>query len=241
MNTSVLDLPTPVAPRLRRPGWRDPRLLAGVALVAASVVLGSWAVRTAQRTVPVYVARESIVAGQRVEPGVLAVVDVRLGAADVGRYLSADEPLPAGGTALRTVGAGELVPRAAVGAADDVDVRPVAIGLVRPPAKAVTTGALVDLWFTPSESSGPADGAADGAVDGAARGPGDGTAPSELVPHPVATGLTVAEVSRPDGGFTVAGAATVQVLVPTGSLAAVLAALSADGTVDVVPLPGSGG
>jgi hypothetical protein len=237
MNTSVLDLPTPVAPRLRRPGWRDPRLLAGVALVAASVVLGSWAVRTAQRTVPVYVARESIVAGQRVEPGVLAVVDVRLGAADVGRYLSADQPLPAGGTALRTVGAGELVPRAAVGAADDVDVRPVAIGLVRPPAKAVTTGALVDLWFTPSESSGPADGT----VDGAAGGTGDGAAPAELVPHPVATGLTVAEVSRPDGGFTVAGAATVQVLVPTGSLAAVLAALSADGTVDVVPLPGSGG
>jgi hypothetical protein len=230
MNASVLDLPTPVAARLRRPGWRDPRLLAGVAMVAASVVLGSWAVRTAQRTVPVYVAREAIVAGQAVGPDVLAVVDVRLGAVDVGRYLSADEPLPAGGTALRTVGAGELVPRAAVGDAADLDVRPVAIALVRPPAKAVTAGAVVDLWFTPAEKTAPGDDPVS-----------DGTVADDSAPHPLATGLTVAEVSRPDGGFTVAGAATVQVLVPSGSMSAVLAALSGKGTVDVVPLPGSGG
>ncbi|MGY4643067.1 hypothetical protein [Cellulomonas sp. URHB0016] len=236
MNASVLDLPTPVAARLRRPGWRDPRLLAGVAMVAASVVLGSWAVRTAQRTVPVYVARESIVAGQRVEPGLLAVVDVRLGSVDVGRYLAADEPLPEGATVLRTVGAGELVPRAAVGAAQDVDVRPVAITLVRPPAKAVTAGALVDLWFTPAERT-DADKASDGGGDGAAP---DAT-PDETVPHELATGLTVAEVSDPDGGFAVAGGATVQVLVPSTLLAVVLAALSGDGTVDVVPVPGSGG
>jgi len=233
MNTSVLDLPAPVAPRLRRPGWRDPRLLAGVALVAASVVLGSWAVRTAQRTVPVYVARESIVAGQAVDLSMLAVVDVRLGSADVGRYLSAGVPLPEDGTALRTVGAGELVPRAAIGAADDVDVRPVAIGLVRPPAKAVTPGAVVDLWFTPAEQA-DADGAAGGSADA-------GGEPDESGPHPLAEGLTVAEVARPDGGLAVAGAATVQVLVPTTSLPEVLAALSADGTVDVVPVPGSGG
>ncbi|MBO9555535.1 hypothetical protein [Cellulomonas sp.] len=230
MTTSVLDLPAPVASRLRRPGWRDPRLLAGVAMVAASVALGSWAVRTAQRTVPVYVAREAIVAGQAIEPDALAVVDVRLGSVDVGRYLSADEPLPADGTALRTVGAGELVPRAAVGDAADVAVRPVAIGLVRPPAKAVTVGALVDLWFTPPERD-PADGTM-----------GEGAAAADdALPHPLASSLTVAEVTRPDGGFAATGAATVQVLVPTDALADVLAALSTDGTVDVVPLPGSGG
>src|SRR5699024_7184933 len=36
-----LELPSPAAVRLRRPGWRDPRLLLGVVLVAASVALGS--------------------------------------------------------------------------------------------------------------------------------------------------------------------------------------------------------
>ncbi|MBN9374777.1 MAG: hypothetical protein J0I40_05175, partial [Cellulomonas sp.] len=59
METGTLDLPAPVAQRLRRPGWRDPRLLTGLALVAASVALGSWALRAAERTVPVFVVRET--------------------------------------------------------------------------------------------------------------------------------------------------------------------------------------
>src|SRR3954470_7422509 len=79
MDTSVIDLPAPVAARLRRPGWRDPRLLAGIAMVAASVVLGSWAVRSAQATVPVYVTRAALVPGDHVSVDGLAVVDVRLG------------------------------------------------------------------------------------------------------------------------------------------------------------------
>lgn len=41
------------APRLRPPGWRDPRLLTGIVLVAMSVALGSWLVASAGRTVPV--------------------------------------------------------------------------------------------------------------------------------------------------------------------------------------------
>ena len=94
METTVLDLPAPVAPRLRRPGWRDPRLLAGVAMVAGSVALGSWAVRSAQSTVPVYVARTALVPGDRVEPGALLVQDVQLGAVDLGGYLRADRALP---------------------------------------------------------------------------------------------------------------------------------------------------
>src|SRR3954452_20167145 len=68
MDSAVLDLPAPVAARLRRPGWRDPRLLVGVVMVAASVALGSWAVQSAQTTVPVYVARDALVPGQRLEP-----------------------------------------------------------------------------------------------------------------------------------------------------------------------------
>ena len=38
MDTSVMDLPAPVATRLRRPGWRDPRLLAGIADPQAGTV-----------------------------------------------------------------------------------------------------------------------------------------------------------------------------------------------------------
>jgi hypothetical protein len=227
METSVLDLPAPVAPRLRRPGWRDPRLLAGVAMVAGSVALGSWAVRSAQATVPVYVARTALVPGDRVDAGALVVRDVQLGSVDLDGYLRADRPLPDEATVLRVVGAGELVPRAALGDAAEGDVRPVAVPLEHAPSRALVVGALVDLWFVP-------DGASDGAGEGA-EGATTG------VPRPLAVGLTVAEVDTPDGAFSVGGASTVQVLVPSEALADVLGALAGPGSVDVVPVPGSGG
>src|SRR5690606_13585820 len=57
------DLPSPAAPRLRRPGWRDPRLAFGLLLVAGSVALGSWAVSSAGRTVAVYAVAETVTPG----------------------------------------------------------------------------------------------------------------------------------------------------------------------------------
>ena len=220
MDTSVIDLPAPVAARLRRPGWRDPRLLAGLAMVAASVLLGSWVVRTAQATVPVYVSRAALVPGDRLEVDQLAVVDVRLGTVNLDHYLRADEPVD-DGVVVRVVGRGELIPSSAIGDAADLDVRPVSVTLERAPSQDVTEGARVDLWFTPAPSTG------------------DGARPEE--PHQLASGLVVAEVSTQDGAFSVGSGTQVQVLVPSDQLPEILTALSADGTVDVVPVPGSGG
>ena len=220
METSVIDLPAPVAARLRRPGWRDPRLLAGLAMVAASVLLGSWVVRTAQATVPVYVSRAALVPGDRLEVDQLAVVDVRLGTVNLDHYLRADRPVATDGVAVRAVGRGELVPASAVGSSADLDLRPVSVTLTRAPSSDVVPGALVDLWFTP-----PA--------------PRDGTQPAE--PDELAGGLTVAEVSTPSGAFGASGGSAVQVLVPSSLLPVVLTALAADGTVDVVPVLGTGG
>src|SRR5450759_3907569 len=81
-----------VASRLRRPGWRDPRLLAGVVLVAHGVLTPG-----------------QPLSGERV--GVM-----RLHLADASRYLSPDESLPTGAVITRTVGDGELIPRSSVGA-----------------------------------------------------------------------------------------------------------------------------
>lgn len=220
MDTSVMDLPAPVATRLRRPGWRDPRLLAGVAMVAASVLLGSWAVRTAQATVPVYVSRAALVPGDRVVSQDLAVVDVRLGTVNLDHYLRADAPIDQDVVAVRAVGRGELVPASAVGSAADLDLRPVSVTLTRAPSGDVVPGALVDLWFTP-----PA--------------PDEDDEPTE--PRELAGGLTVAEVSTPTGAFRAAGGSSVQVLVPSALLPEILTALSAEGTVDVVPVLGAGG
>lgn len=218
METSTPDLPAPVAARLRRPGWRDPRLLAGIALVAASVALGSWALRAAERTVPVYAARETTVPGTAIDAGTLAVVDVRLGAVDLAHYVRADRPLPQGAVALRVVEAGELLPASAVGSADDLALRPVSVPVSGQVPEAVRAGARVDLWFSPKARTGD---------DGPA-------APSQL-----AVALTVAEVDRPQGAFAAGGTTTVHVLVPTDDLPEVLGALAADGRVDVVAVPGS--
>lgn len=224
MDTAVLDLPAPVANRLRRPGWRDPRLLAGVAMVAAAVALGSWVVRSAQHVVPVYAARHAIVAGDTVHADDLVVVGVR--GVDLARYLRADVAVT-DVVALRTVGAGELVPRAAVGDASAVDVRSVAVPLASAPGHAIAVGAVVDLWFTPRPESGATDGT------------GAGSSASSAAARPLATGVTVAEVSSGDGAFATQSGATVHVLVPSTQLADVLEALAADGTVDVVPVPGA--
>ena len=53
----MTDLPTPTATRLRRPSWRDSRLLVGVLLVLVSTVLGSVVVARADDRVPVYAVK----------------------------------------------------------------------------------------------------------------------------------------------------------------------------------------
>lgn len=211
METTALDLPAPVAARLRRPGWRDPRLLTGLALVAGSVALGSWLVRAAEATVPVYVARAATVPGAALDAGALAVADVRLGSVELGRYLRADEPLPPDAVALRVVGPGELVPRSAVGSAAELALRPVSIPVRGELPEAVRAGAQVDLWFTPEAGA----------------------------PRQLAQALTVAEVARPQGAFAAGGTTTVHALVAADELPGVLAALAEDGRVDVVAVPGS--
>jgi hypothetical protein len=214
MSTSTTVLPAVQANRLRRPGWRDPRLLVGVALVVLSVVAGSWVLRAGARTVGVYAAAGVLVPGDAVDAGALTVVQVR--GVEAGRYLSADDPPPHGAVVLRTVGRGELVPRSAVGAAAELSVRAVSVPLRAAPPADLTAGALVDLWFTPKDGD---------------RAGG---------PRALVTGADVAGVST-DRSSLAAGAGTVQVLVATDELATVLAALSADGVVDVVPVPGSAG
>jgi hypothetical protein len=217
MDTMVGAPVSPVGVRLRRPGWRDPKLGIGVLIVAAAVALGSWVVSAAEASTPVYVAAEALTPGETVGADQVAVARVRLQTAEAGRYLSAAEPLPAGSVVVRAVGDGELLPRAAVARSADLDVRPVAIEVTEPPSAGVAEGALVDVWVTPEVQ--------------------DGQAP---VPRLLAERLTVAEVARPSGAFAVGAETTVHVLVPTKSLADVLGALATRQAVDVVLVPGTG-
>jgi hypothetical protein len=208
---------SPVGMRLRRPGWRDPKLLVGLLLIALSVAFGAWAVSAAEGSTPVYIVRGALTPGEPLGADQVAVARVRLAAAEAELYLSASEPLPDDAVAVRAVGDGELLPRAAVAEEADLTMRPVAVPVADPPSDGVGEGALVDVWVTPEAE--------------------DGQAP---VPRLLAERLTVAEVTRPTGGFAVGAETVVHVLVPTDALPDVLGALAARQAVQVVLVPGTG-
>ncbi|GAB3593012.1 flagellar protein FlgA [Angustibacter peucedani] len=134
-----------MARRLRRPSWRDPRLVVGLALVLASVVLVALVVQHADDTRPVWAARRALTPGEQVTSADLVVRDVRVAGGDE-TYLPATGDLAAGQVVLRYVGAGELLPRAAVGPRDQVDLRPVAVPVSPEAADGLQPGALVDVW-----------------------------------------------------------------------------------------------
>ncbi|WP_334171012.1 SAF domain-containing protein [Sinomonas sp.] len=130
--------------RLRKPSWKDPRLLLGLLLVLASVAGVVGLVRSAEAGNVVYAAKDDIPVGQPVGLDQLVPVEVRLGAA-LDRYV-AEGDLPSGRVAVQRVSKGDLIPASSLGSADVLGRSPVAIGLQEPlPAEAVA-GTRADVW-----------------------------------------------------------------------------------------------
>ena len=156
------DAPAPPVPRrVRPPRWLDLRLVLGVLLVLGSVLLGARVVGAADATIPVWAAQGDLAAGTVLTEDDLTVVDVRLDAVAEG-YL-AGSVRPAGRTLARAVGAGELLPRAALEAPSElVQVAlPVQAGWVPP---GLQRGRLVDVYAVADPAAG-AVGSADGSVN----------------------------------------------------------------------------
>ena len=147
-----LDLPQ--AQRDRRAGWRDPRLWVGVGLVALSVVVGAQVVGEADDSVAVWAARHDVAAGTVLEQDDLVPKQVRFAdPADAQLYLPASGGLPVRRHLARTLGPGELLPRAGLVDAPDGQVQ---LSVALPSAQvppSVRPGGVVDLWFVPSNSS----------------------------------------------------------------------------------------
>jgi hypothetical protein len=142
----------PLAVRATRPGWRDPRLWVGVAIVAVSVVVGARLLAAADDTVPVWALSADMGTGAHLTEGDLVAHRVRFADGDaLDRYFAADEELPADLELTRPVSAGELLPRTAVGSAtgtDTVEV-PIAVDAEQVPPS-VESGAVVDVYLVPS-------------------------------------------------------------------------------------------
>ena len=147
---------TPAARRASAPGWRDPRLWLGLVIVAASVLAGALVLGSSDDTVPVWAAADSLGTGHVLTADDLAVRQVRFDDSDAaGLYFGADEQLPADLALSRDVGAGELLPRAAVGPSSHQDLRqvPVSVAPGGVPG-AVGVGDTVDVYLRPSSRTG---------------------------------------------------------------------------------------
>ena len=138
-----MDVPaSPPARRLRQPSGFEPRMLAGLLLVAVSVATGAKVVASADRSVRVWALSRDVAAGTVLADGDLRVARVRL--FDSGpAYLAATE-FPSGRSVVRDLREGELLPAAAV------RTTPAAV-LVNVPvqpqnAPAVLRGQAIDVW-----------------------------------------------------------------------------------------------
>ena len=210
------------AARLRRPSWRDARLLVGVALVLASVATGARVVALADRTVPVFAARRTLASGAPLTKDVVTVVHVRLTGTQA-RYLSARAELPQGRILLRVIGQGEIVPLSALGSVSEMARRPVTVPLDAPPAPGLVVGGSADVWASARRRETAAGGVAG----------------SYASPRPIATSVEIASVARAGSALSSARGSSVQVLLDETELPALLDALANGARVAVVPVPGS--
>ncbi|MQA05275.1 MAG: flagellar biosynthesis protein FlgA [Streptosporangiales bacterium] len=160
--------PVPAASRVRGPRWRDARLLIGLLLVLASVAVGARLFATADRTTAVWAAARSMDEGSVLAADDLVKRQVRL--LDVtDKYLAASTT-PVGYVLTRAVGAGELMPSAAVRKPSKAASRrqvTVPVNRGRLPA-GLAAGRRVDVYVTPeseaAEEPQPSDLAVSGAV-----------------------------------------------------------------------------
>ncbi|WP_108717927.1 hypothetical protein [Miniimonas sp. S16] len=203
------ELRGPLAPTVTvRPFWRTPRFALGLALVAAAVALGSWAVERASSGEQAWVATTDLAPGDRLTADVVTAVRLSWDGAS-GTYLAGDA-LPQDGVVTSFVGAGELVPSSAVGTAADVTGRPVPVPV--PAGAQVRPGAVVDLWSVPDGDDGEAT--------------------------VLAEGVTVLGVEEDSGLFRSASGEVARVLVPADVVGAVLQAQADGATVTLVEHPG---
>ncbi|TIC81649.1 hypothetical protein [Nocardioides sp. GY 10127] len=148
---------TPSATRVRQTGWRDPRLWIGVAIVAASVVLGARVMAGADDTVTVWSAGADLPAGTTLDASDLVATQVHFAdEADLGAYLTAADAVPEGAVLLREVDAGELLPRSALGEGlpDDVVDLAVPVPVEQVPGS-VAVGSVVDVQLLPGPGGLP--------------------------------------------------------------------------------------
>lgn len=208
------------ARRLQRPGWRDLRLVVGMLLVLLSVAGGTRLAMSLDDTTPVYAAARDLLPGQVVADEDLTVVQVRMGE-PLARYVDGSAPVAAGTYLVRGVGAGELVPAAAMGTARQALDKTVTVPVDPTAVAGLQAGALVDLWVSPRDP--------------------EAVGVAYLDPALLLAGAVVDSVPQQGGGLGAGlGRTAVSVVVPADRVGEVIAAVDQDARLTLVPAPRSG-
>ncbi len=189
---SVTSDGAPAPRRTRRPRWLDVRVIGGLVLVIAAVVVGARVVGASSHTSPVWAATKDLAAGTVIAPTDLVAVDVNL-ADTAARYLAADSDVTAvvGSSLGVPLRAGELLPVSAV--QQTKPGRIVVIGVApdrMPPG--VGHGSVIDLYLTLGRTAPAAAASTD----------------------QIAAGITVQSVTAPaSGGLSGAASSRYQIAV----------------------------
>lgn len=195
--------------RMARNKKKDPRLIIGIALMIASMIVGALAFTALSATTDIAVATRDIAEGDVLEPSDLRVVEVRVGEAQ-GKYISDLSTLPKGALATTRILEGEFLPRSAVGQPKESALRPVSINIDRQLSTSLSQGDVVEVWTTDADAEDSARALVERAV--------------------------VRSVSE-GGGLGMADT-RVEILVNTSAVPAILDAMAADDSLYVIEVPG---
>lgn len=150
--------PSPVGALTASRRWRDPRLLAGVVLVVASVVAMALVMGASDQRVAVWSVAGDVPSGSPVTDEDLVAVDVQLPNLDA--YLLADGAIPEDMVAARDFAAGELLTLIGFRPTDDPGgARVVTLPVLRNQMPAdLSVGDRVDVYVVERTSAGEPEG-----------------------------------------------------------------------------------
>src|SRR5690242_10075631 len=97
--------PAPAPRRLSRPKWFNVRVVGGILLVIAAIVIGARVMAAGAQTAPVWAAERGLAAGTVIGAGDLTAVEVNLGD-NSAAYLSPQSRSPVGMTLVAPLAAG---------------------------------------------------------------------------------------------------------------------------------------
>lgn len=140
-----MNVQSPAPRRVKPPRWLDLRLLLGLALVVASVLLGAFAFSRAQHTSRVLATTRELAAGTTLSAGDVRFVSVKLPSDAHSHYL-ARRAAAVGKQLTRDLGADELLPSDAVHAAPTRTT--LSVPLAAGAAPTLRAGERIEIWLS---------------------------------------------------------------------------------------------